>query len=45
MGTLTTNGKLVLVGAPPAPLTVSAFDLIIKRKSLVGSLIGGIKET
>jgi uncharacterized zinc-type alcohol dehydrogenase-like protein len=45
MGTLTTNGKLILVGAPPAPLTVGAFDFIVKRKSLVGSLIGGIKET
>jgi alcohol dehydrogenase (NADP+) len=45
MGTLATNGKLILVGAPPAPLTVGAFDFIVKRKSLVGSLIGGIKET
>lgn len=45
MKTVNINGKLILVGAPATPLTISAFDLIVRRKSLVGSLIGGIKET
>ena len=35
---------MVLVGVPePTPL--SASSLIMKRKSLAGSLIGGIRET
>ena len=39
------DGALVLVGAPPKPLPVSAFDLIMPRRKLAGSLIGGIAET
>ena len=39
------DGSLVLVGAPPEPLEVAAFNLIFPRKSLSGSLIGGIRET
>ncbi len=39
------DGALVLVGAPPKPLPVSAFDLIVPRRKLAGSLIGGIAET
>ena len=39
------DGSLVLVGAPPEPLEVVAFNLIFPRKSLSGSLIGGVKET
>jgi len=39
------DGNLTLVGAPEKPLAVSAFSLIFGRKSLSGSLIGGIKET
>jgi uncharacterized zinc-type alcohol dehydrogenase-like protein len=42
---LKTNGVMILVGAPPEPLPVSAFSLIMGRRSLVGSLVGGIKET
>lgn len=45
MSKLNVNGKLILVGAPSKPLEVGAFDFIVRRKSLVGSLIGGIKET
>jgi uncharacterized zinc-type alcohol dehydrogenase-like protein len=38
------DGTMVLVGAPdPQPL--SAFSLIPKRRRLVGSMIGGIRET
>ena len=39
------EGNLTLVGAPEKPLSISAFALIFGRKSLSGSLIGGIKET
>jgi alcohol dehydrogenase (NADP+) len=39
------DGTMVLVGAPPAPTPVSGFSLIMKRRTLGGSLIGGIKET
>lgn len=42
---LRTNGVMVLLGAPPNPADVSAFQLIGGRRSLVGSLVGGIKET
>jgi alcohol dehydrogenase (NADP+) len=42
---LKTNGKMVCVGAPPTPAQVPAFNLIMKRRSLAGSLIGGIPET
>ena len=36
---------LVMVGAPENPVGVAAFSLLMKRLSLNGSLIGGIKET
>ncbi|MDR3699337.1 MAG: NAD(P)-dependent alcohol dehydrogenase [Candidatus Sulfopaludibacter sp.] len=39
------DGTLTLVGAPEAPLPVSAFDLILPRRSFAGSGIGGIAET
>jgi len=39
------DGNLTLVGAPETPLQVSAFALLFGRKSLSGSLIGGIRET
>ncbi|HLX62730.1 MAG TPA: NAD(P)-dependent alcohol dehydrogenase [Planctomycetota bacterium] len=42
---LARDGNITLVGAPPKPLAVNAFGLIIKRRSLSGSLIGGIRET
>ena len=42
---LTLNGTMVVVGVPPQPSIVGAFNLIGKRRSLAGSLIGGIKET
>lgn len=40
-----TNGAMVLVGAPPEPSAISGFNLILQRKTLAGSLIGGIRET
>jgi alcohol dehydrogenase (NADP+) len=42
---LKTDSTMVLVGAPPAPVPVAAFSLIPKRKTLAGSMIGGIRET
>jgi alcohol dehydrogenase (NADP+) len=45
LGLLATNGIMVCVGAPPSPAQVPAFNLIFGRKSIAGSLIGGIAET
>ncbi len=45
LSTLKLGGTHVLVGASPEPNEVGAFSLIVGRKSLTGSLIGGIKET
>lgn len=42
---LKTDGVMVLLGAPPAPTPVGAFPLIMGRRTLAGSLVGGIKET
>ncbi|MDB9514839.1 NAD(P)-dependent alcohol dehydrogenase [Kamptonema animale CS-326] len=39
------DGNITLVGAPEKPLDVSAFSLIMARRSLSGSNIGGIAET
>ena len=39
------DGKLCLVGVPPKPAEVPAFNLINGRKTITGSLIGGIRET
>ena len=39
------DGNLTLVGAPAKPLAVAAFGLLLGRRSLSGSLIGGIRET
>lgn len=39
------DGNMTLVGAPDKPHAVAAFSLIMKRRSLSGSNIGGIAET
>ena len=39
------DGNITLVGAPEKPLEVAAFSLIMGRRSLSGSMIGGIAET
>ncbi len=39
------DGTMILVGVPPDAPKVNAFNLIMKRRRLAGSLIGGIKET
>jgi uncharacterized zinc-type alcohol dehydrogenase-like protein len=45
LGLLRLEGAMVLVGVPPKPAEVAAFSLITGRKTLSGSLIGGIEET
>jgi alcohol dehydrogenase (NADP+) len=39
------DGNLTQVGVPPEPLSLNVGSLIYGRRSLSGSLIGGIKET
>jgi len=39
------DGNLTVVGAPEKPFAVPAFGLIMRRRSLSGSAIGGIAET
>jgi len=45
LGLLRVEGGMVLLGVPPEPTPVSAFPLIMGRRTLSGSLIGGIAET
>jgi uncharacterized zinc-type alcohol dehydrogenase-like protein len=45
LSTLAVDGAMVLVGVPPEAMPVHAFSLIGARRSLAGSLIGGIRET
>lgn len=42
---LKTDGALVNVGAPPEPLPVAVFPLLLQRRTFAGSCIGGIAET
>jgi uncharacterized zinc-type alcohol dehydrogenase-like protein len=39
------DGTLVLVGVPPQAPAVHPFSLIPRRRSIAGSMIGGIRET
>ncbi len=39
------DGIMTLVGAPEKPLPIATFNLIMRRRKLTGSLIGGIRET
>jgi uncharacterized zinc-type alcohol dehydrogenase-like protein len=39
------DGTMTLVGAPEKPSPVSSFNLIMGRRRLAGSAIGGIRET
>jgi alcohol dehydrogenase (NADP+) len=45
IGLLRRDGNITLVGAPEKPLAVAAFNLIMGRRGLSGSPIGGIPET
>jgi alcohol dehydrogenase (NADP+) len=39
------DGTMTLVGVPENPAPVAAFNLILPRRQLAGSAIGGIRET
>ena len=39
------DGSVVLVGLPPEPLEIGAFNVVVGRRSFAGSNIGGIAET
>ncbi len=39
------DGTMTLVGAPEEPMPLAGIGLLFGRKSIAGSLIGGIKET
>jgi uncharacterized zinc-type alcohol dehydrogenase-like protein len=45
LGLLRVEGAMVLLGVPPEPTPVAATSLIFGRRTLSGSLIGGIQET
>ena len=45
LSTLATDGSLVVIGLPGAPYSVSAGSLLDGRRSVAGSMIGGIPET
>jgi len=45
LGLLKRDGSMVLLGVPSDAPQLHAFSLIMGRRSLAGSLIGGIKET
>ncbi|MGW6379463.1 NAD(P)-dependent alcohol dehydrogenase [Rhodococcus sp. NPDC055112] len=45
MSTLAVNGALVELGLPEKPIRVSGFSLAANRRSLAGSMVGGIAET
>ncbi|MFJ8695880.1 NAD(P)-dependent alcohol dehydrogenase [Streptomyces roseolilacinus] len=45
LGLLKTDGALVNVGAPEEPVALNLFSLINGRRTLAGSMIGGIAET
>lgn len=42
---LNTNGTMICVGVPPEPTEILGFNLIFNRRSVAGSLIGGLPET
>ncbi len=45
MSLLRLDGTLCQVGLPDQPLPVAAFSLVTNRRSLSGSMIGGMEET
>ena len=42
---LKTDGTLILLGAPDKPSPLEPFPLILNRRRIAGSVIGGIRET
>ena len=44
LGLLTTDGTLVVIGLPGVPFSVHANSLLTGRRSMAGSMIGGISQ-
>ena len=42
---LKTDGTMILVGAPDKPTPLEPFPLILHRRRIAGSVIGGVRET
>ncbi len=45
LGLLKLDATMVMVGAPPDPQRLTVLNLLLPRRQLAGSLIGGIAET
>ncbi|KAI3978854.1 hypothetical protein MKX01_016029 [Papaver californicum] len=45
LGLLKSDGKLIMLGLPDKPLEVPVFPLLFGRKTIAGSIMGGMKET
>ena len=45
LGMLRTNGVMICVGLPSGEEQLSPFNLVLGRRSIAGSLIGGLPET
>lgn len=45
MSLLAINGSLVILGLPENPIEVKGFSLAANRRSLAGSMVGGIPQT
>jgi uncharacterized zinc-type alcohol dehydrogenase-like protein len=45
LGLLRTNGVMICVGLPSGEEQLSPFNLVLRRRSIAGSLIGGLPET
>jgi uncharacterized zinc-type alcohol dehydrogenase-like protein len=45
LGLLRTNGVMICVGLPSGEEQLSPFNLVLGRRSIAGSLIGGLPET
>ncbi|SMF27361.1 NAD(P)-dependent alcohol dehydrogenase [Pseudobacteriovorax antillogorgiicola] len=44
-GMIKREGTLIMVGASDKPLDLNVFPMILKRRKMLGSLIGGLPET
>jgi uncharacterized zinc-type alcohol dehydrogenase-like protein len=45
MALIALDGTMCMVGVPPNPQQIAAFSVILPRRNLAGSCIGGIAET
>ncbi|XP_024981448.1 mannitol dehydrogenase-like [Cynara cardunculus var. scolymus] len=45
LNALKPHGKLVIIGSPEKPFELPSYSLLTGRKTVAGSLIGGLKET